>query len=282
MIIKYIACTLLFFVFSCSNIEFVLKDSGLTNPLKNKTLLLIDKNSEQRFVRSLYSYFGNNEKYEYILKTVFLEKKENRIVKNNQVAEKIDYTLDVDYTLFYKTSECKVFKKTIISKFSFTPKSAGYNFGSDKSFERLYSSSIDKNISNFNIRFIGNKSFLSKDIKKKISKLECIKKKSKKYLLIYINYSGREDISKAASSYLIHNKENKKYIKFQEFLLTKDFPDPDILIRTGGYSRLSDFLIYQMTFTELFFYKKLWPDLTKIDLIKIFKKYYSLERKFGL
>ena len=140
----------------------------------------------------------------------------------------------------------------------------------------------DKNISNFNIRFIGNKSFLSKDIKKKISQLECIKKKSKKYLLIYINYSGREDIFKAASSYRIYNKENKKYIKFQEFLLTKDFPDPDILIRTGGYSRLSDFLIYQMTFTELFFYKKLWPDLTKIDLIKIFKKYYSLERKFGL
>lgn len=140
----------------------------------------------------------------------------------------------------------------------------------------------DKNTSNFNIRFIGNKNFLSKDIKNKISQLECIKKKSKKYLLIYINYSGREDISKAARSYHNHNKENKKYIKFEEFLFTKDFPDPDILIRTGGYSRLSDFLIYQMTFTELFFYKKLWPDLKKIDLIKIFKKYYSLERKFGL
>ena len=149
MIIKYITCTLLFFVFSCSNIEFVLKDSSLTNPLKNKTLLLIDKNSEQRFVRSLYSYFGNNEKYEYILKTVFLEKKENRIVKNNQVAEKIEYTLEVNYDLYYKISECKVFNKTIISKFSFTPKSAGYNFGSDKSFDRLYSSSVNQNINNF-------------------------------------------------------------------------------------------------------------------------------------
>ena len=149
MIIKYIACTLLFFIFSCSNIEFVLKDSILTNPLKNKTLLLIDKNSDQRFVKSLYSYFGNNEKYEYILKTVFLEKKENRIVKNNQVAEKIEYTLEVNYDLYYKISECKVFNKTIISKFSFTPKSAGYNFGSDRSFDRLYSNSVDQNISNF-------------------------------------------------------------------------------------------------------------------------------------
>ena len=149
MIIKYIAFTLLFFIFSCSNIEFVLKDNNLKNPLKNKTALLIDKDSEERFIRGLYSNFGNIEKYEYILKTTFVEKKENRIVKNNQVAEKIEYTLEVNYDLFYKTSECKIYNKTIISKFSFTPKSAGYNFGSDKSFDKLYSSSVDQNINNF-------------------------------------------------------------------------------------------------------------------------------------
>ena len=149
MIIKFFTCTLLFFIFSCSNIEFVIKDSSITNPLKNKTLLLIDKNSDQRFVKGLYSYFGNNEKYEYILKTVFLEKKENRIIKNNQVAEKIEYALEVNYDLYYKTSECKIYNKTIISKFSFTPKSAGYNFGSDISFEKLYSSSVNQNIDSF-------------------------------------------------------------------------------------------------------------------------------------
>ena len=149
MIKKYIACSFLFFIISCSNIEFVLKDNNQTNPLRDKTLLLINKNLEERFTRSLYSYFGNNEKYEYILKTGFLEKKENRIVKNNQVAEKIEYTLKVDYDLFYKTSECRIFKKTIISKFSFTPKSAGYNFGSDRSFDKLYNSSINQNINNF-------------------------------------------------------------------------------------------------------------------------------------
>ena len=149
MITKYIAYTLLFFIFSCSNIELVLKESNITNPLKNKTLLVIDKNSDQRFMRSLYSYFGNNEKYEYLLKTVFLEKKENRIVKNNQVAEKIEYALKVNYELYYKTSECKVFSKTIFSKFYFTPKSAGYNFGSDMSFDKLYSSSVNHNIDSF-------------------------------------------------------------------------------------------------------------------------------------
>ena len=146
---KHIVCSLLFFVFSCSNIEFVLKDNALTNPLKDKTMLLIDKNSEERFVRELYSRFGNNETYEYILKTKFSENKENRIVKTNQVAEKIEYTIEVDYNVFYKTSECKIFNKKIISKFSFTPKSAGYNFGSDRSFDKLYSSSVDQNINKF-------------------------------------------------------------------------------------------------------------------------------------
>ena len=149
MIIKYIAFTLLFFIFSCSNIEFVLKDNNQASPLKDKTLLLIDKNSEERFVRGLYSYLGNSEKYDYILKTKFLERKENRIVKNNQVAEKIEYTLEASYDLFYKTSECRIFNKTIISKFSFTPKSAGYNFGSDISFDKLYNSSVDQNINKF-------------------------------------------------------------------------------------------------------------------------------------
>ena len=117
MIKRYIAFSLLFFVFSCGNIEFVLKENNQVNPLKNITSLLIDKNSDDRFVSGLYSYFGNNEKFEYILKTTFVEKKENRIVKNNQVAEKIEYTLEVNYDLFYKTRECKIYNKKIISKF---------------------------------------------------------------------------------------------------------------------------------------------------------------------
>ena len=149
MIKKYFAYVLFFFISSCSNIEFVLKDNIQINPLKDKTVLLMDKNSEERFVRGLHSFFGNNKKYEYILKTKFLERKENKIVKNNQVAQKIDYTLEVSYELFYKTAECKIFKKTITSKFSFTPKSAGYNFGSERSFDRLYNSSVNQNISNF-------------------------------------------------------------------------------------------------------------------------------------
>ena len=160
MIKKYITYSFFFFIFSCSNIEFVLKDSIQTNPLKDKTTLLVDKGSNERFIKGLYSYFGNNEKYDYILRTKSFEEKENRIIKNNQVAEKIEYTLVADYELFYKSIECKIFKKTIKSKFSFTPKSAGYNFGSDRSFDKLYSSSVDRNISNFISALQINKSCL--------------------------------------------------------------------------------------------------------------------------
>ena len=131
----------------------------------------------------------------------------------------------------------------------------------------------------FNIRFIGNRNFLSQEINKKIEQLERQKKNNTKTLLIYINYSGKNDIKQAALKFA---QNFKKINKFNNYLLTSGIPDPDILVRTGGFSRLSDFLIYQSSFTELFFLKKLWPDLNKKDLSKIFSKYYSIERKFGI
>ena len=140
----------------------------------------------------------------------------------------------------------------------------------------------DDNHINYNISFIGDRSFLDSNTVKKIDKLENLPKKSQKYLIIFINYSGQEDIAQAAHNYHLNLKKNYRKKNFKDFLLTKNLPDPDILIRTGGYSRLSDFIIYQSTFTELFFTKKLWPDLSKNDLLKIFNKFYYLERKFGL
>ena len=142
-------------------------------------------------------------------------------------------------------------------------------------------SNIDDEIHNFNIKFIGNKDFLSQKIKYKIEEIEKIKKKNNKFLLIYINYSGKDDIKNSAKEFYL-SKNIKHKSKFEDFLLTKHIPDPDILIRTGGFCRLSDFLIYQFSYTEFFFTKKLWPDLKKIDLINIFNKYYLIERKFGL
>ena len=130
----------------------------------------------------------------------------------------------------------------------------------------------------YNIRFIGERNFLSKEINYQIDEIEKIKKKSKKYLIIYLNYSGKFDIIQAAKKYKFSKNKN---INFSKLLLTSGYPDPEILIRTGGFNRISDFLIYQLTFTEFFFTKKLWPDLKTTDVSNILKRYNLIERKFG-
>lgn len=144
---------------------------------------------------------------------------------------------------------------------------------------------LDKSISednnNFKIKFIGDRKFLSKEINNKIEKIEKLKTHSKKSLFIFINYSGREDLEQAAFN-MFRDKRNNSKSSLKDYLLTKNIPDPDLLIRSGGFSRLSDFIIYQITFTELIFINKLWPDITKRDLSKILNKYHSIERKFGL
>ena len=136
---------------------------------------------------------------------------------------------------------------------------------------------------NFQIFFKGDFSFLDKKSIKKIYSLESNNPKSKKKLIIYINYSGKDDIIKSCNDYL-QTHPNKKITDtiIKNNLYSKEIPDPDILIRTGGYQRISDFMLYQLSFTELMFTKKLWPDLSNTDLNKFIRKYYETERKFGL
>ena len=68
---------------------------------------------------------------------------------------------------------------------------------------------------------------------------------------------------------------------FEKYLYTKSLPHPDILIRTGGQKRLSNFLLWQLAYTELFFLNKLWPDFQLTDLIRIIKDYKKSKRNFG-
>ena len=65
-------------------------------------------------------------------------------------------------------------------------------------------------------------------------------------------------------------------------LALSKIPDPEILIRSGGYQRLSDFMLFNLSFTEFFFLKKLWPDFNSYDLKKIISKYRKIERNFGI
>ena len=130
----------------------------------------------------------------------------------------------------------------------------------------------DKNKVNYDLFFIGNFNFLESEVKEKILS---INKNSffKKKLIIYLNYGGREDIQQAAKSNI--------NIKFETNLLSNKFSDPDILIRTGGFKRISNFFLYQLAFTEFFFLKKLWSDLLYRDIKKIIIQFNQIERKFG-
>lgn len=144
--------------------------------------------------------------------------------------------------------------------------------------ERFLKDQHFKNKINFNINFKGDLSFFSKDINLKIKNFQKQNNTHSKNLIIYLNYSGRLDIIDAATKYDFKKLDKNK---FKDLLCTKDFPDPDILIRTGGYNRISDFFLYQISFTELFFLKKLWPDFSNSDIKNIISKFKNIERKFG-
>ena len=96
-----------------------------------------------------------------------------------------------------------------------------------------------------------------------------------------MNFSGKQDIIDTTNK--IRSSGKKISIKdFYSNSILSNIPDPDILIRTGGYQRISDFLLFNISFTELFFTKKLWPDLKYSDVQNIINKFKKIERKFGL
>ena len=137
----------------CGKIDLLLLDNQDKNKLRGNTSIVLKGGPLEIFAEEVYSFFEDNQKGEYILITTISEKTENRLVKTNQVAEKINYELTVDYEVFYKSMSCNIFNKKIVSSFSFVPKSFGYNFGTDRSLEKLYRSSLIKNIEKFAVAF---------------------------------------------------------------------------------------------------------------------------------
>ena len=138
---------------SCGKIDLLLLDNNDQNKLRGNTSIVLKGDPVGLFAEEVYSFFEDNQTGEYILITTISEKTENRLVKTNQVAEKINYEITVDYEVFYKSMSCNIFNKKIVSTFSFVPKSFGYNFGTDRSLEKLYRSSVIKNIENFAVVF---------------------------------------------------------------------------------------------------------------------------------
>jgi len=99
-------------------------------------------------------------------------------------------------------------------------------------------------------------------------------------LILAFNYSGRTEIIEAANKAIEKGKKVTEKT-FREFLLLPDVPDPDLFIRTSGELRISNFLLYQIAYTELFFTDTLWPDFGKDDFIKALNSYKKRDRRFG-
>ena len=127
------------------------------------------------------------------------------------------------------------------------------------------------------INILGETSELPSDLKKTLIKCENLTKKNKNINVnLAINYGAKNEILMA-----VKKSKNISLNNLEKNLYTKNMPDPEILIRTGGNQRLSNFMLWQLAYTELFFLKKLWPDLKSIDLKNIIKKFKKIKRNYG-
>ena len=147
---------------------------------------------------------------------------------------------------------------------------------------KLIQNYFSKEITNINnqgikINILGEFKKLPFSIKSILKKTIYKTKKNKKIIVnLAINYGSKNEILNALK------KTKKLSIKnFEKNLYTKKMPDPDILIRTGGHQRLSNFMLWQLAYAELFFLKKLWPDFNYSDLKQIIRKYKKSKRNFG-
>ena len=134
--------------------------------------------------------------------------------------------------------------------------------------------------------FIGDISIFSKEIQNRLYEIqEKTKAHSGLNLILALNYGGRQEIQQAfhkALSYCL--KEKKKSLEEKDwipFFPSSKYPSPDLIVRTGGQMRLSNFYLWSSAYSELFFTKKLWPEFTTQDLDVILEDFYKRKRNFG-
>ena len=147
-------------------------------------------------------------------------------------------------------------------------------------------SSLHKN--NIKVEIIGNIKKLDEDLQQNIHDLmDLTKNNDAMHLILALSYSSREEIVEATKKIAQDYKDGKVTIDditaevFSDYLYTKNIPDPDLLIRTSGELRISNFLVWQMAYTEFYFTKTLWPDFTKKDLNLAIEEFNNRERRYG-
>tara|TARA_B100001939_G_C16846084_1_gene575275 strand:- start:368 stop:1042 length:675 start_codon:yes stop_codon:yes gene_type:complete len=130
------------------------------------------------------------------------------------------------------------------------------------------------------LKIIGKKNFSEKINNLLIFSEKKTFKNKKLQINLALNYGSKSEIVNSLKL-IKKNKEKISEKKIEKYLHTANIPDPDILIRTGNTKRLSNFLLWQIAYTEIFFEKKLWPAFNESDFRKIIKKYKNIKRNFG-
>ena len=140
---------------------------------------------------------------------------------------------------------------------------------------------IDFNKNNIKFKILGNINTLSPILKKKLFKSEEITKNNTKLQVnLALNYGSKYEL---VDTFKILNKKKKKISvkNIENSLYTAEIPDPDILIRTGDTKRLSNFMLWQLAYSEIYFEKKLWPDFKEKDFLKIIQRFKKTKRNYG-
>lgn len=138
------------------------------------------------------------------------------------------------------------------------------------------------------VRVLGDKTALDDDIRKRIAELEeATKNNNGLNFQIALNYGSRDEMVRAMKNMCKDVKDGKVEAEqideklFETYLDTHDIPDPDLMIRTSGEQRLSNYLLWQLAYSEFYFTDVLWPDFTKEDLAEAIEYYNSRDRRFG-
>ena len=208
---------------------------------------------------------------------------------NNRWSNKNDISLFETYKLgankLFKLSNHLFNKKNIstVSAFTFSVNNQKRSKKIISIINKLLNYYLDDILNNqsfdFRIKFFGDISYFSKEIQKQITSIEKININSSYTLNIFLNYGGQEEIANMVNYFRGSNKIVTK--KEVDNFFNRKYKPPELLIRTGGFKRISNFILYQLSFTELVFINKLWPDFVISDLNKIISKYKNIERKFG-
>ena len=128
------------------------------------------------------------------------------------------------------------------------------------------------------LNIIGELNKLPKSARETLKRSVKLTENNKKIIVnLAINYGSQKEIFNTFKKI----KKNFSFKNLQNSLYTKNMPFPEILIRTGGHQRLSNFMLWQLAYSELFFIKKLWPDFKLADYLKIIRKYKKIKRNFG-